>query len=129
MEQEVDITPGTIYFLRFDLGTWSLWDDEDAGVDITVDGQPLGTRVFNDSFTHNPNMKLCWVTGFRSCVFVSQKKKVTIRFTGRGLCTGTSPPRACSNPVPGVMAIDNIVMDSIWSMAKPISGMPIQVCP
>lgn len=113
MEQEVSITPGTIYFLRFDLGTWSLWDDEDAGVDITLDGQPLGTRVFNDSFTHDPNMKLCWVTGFKSCAFVSQKSKVTIRFTGNGKCTKSSPPRACSNPIPGVMAIDNVIMDSI----------------
>lgn len=113
IEQEVNITPGTIYFLRFDLGSWSLWDDEDAGVDITLDGVPLGTRVFNDSFTHDANMKLCWVTGFKSCAFVSQKNKVTIRFTGNGQCTKTSPPRACSNPVPGVMAIDNIVLDSI----------------
>lgn len=113
MQQEVSITPGTIYFLRMDLGTWSGWDDEDAGVDITIDGQPLGTRIFNDSFTHNLNMKLCWVTGLTSCAFVSQKNKVTIRITGNGKCTKTSPPHACSNPVPGVMAIDNVIMDSI----------------
>lgn len=121
IEQDVQVIPGTVYFISIDLGSWWGWDDEDAGVDITINGVALGQRYFNDSFTGNPAMKLFWKT-IHTCAFVPSTNTVTIRITGHGLCTKTSPQRACDNPVPGVIAVDNVLLQVVEIQT------PAQVC-
>jgi|GEM_PF-6205516 len=121
IEQDVQVIPGTVYFIRIDLGSWWGWDDEDAGVDITINGVALGNRYFNDSFTGNPAMKLFWKT-VNTCAFVPSTNTITIRITGHGLCTKTSPQRACDNPVPGVIAVDNVLLEEVQIQT------PAQVC-
>lgn len=113
IEQQVILTPGTLYSIRMDLGTWSEWDDEDAGVDITIDGIPLGSRVYNDEFSQVKGWRLLWKKELRSCTFIAHKSRVTIRFTGNGRCTKTSPAFKCVSPNPGVIALDNVVLDSV----------------
>lgn len=112
IEQDIPVTIGTTYYFKMDLGSWFGWDDEDAGMFVTIDGVQLGPRYFNDSFTGSLAMKLHWET-ITTCAFVAQKSTVTLRITGHGLCTKNSPPRACSNPNPGVMALDNVTIHSI----------------
>lgn len=113
IEQQVILTPGRLYSIRMDLGTWSEWDDEDAGVDITIDGVPLGSRVYNDEFSQVKGWRLHWKKELRSCTFIAHKAKVTIRFTGNGRCTKTSPAFKCTSPNPGVIALDNVFLDSV----------------
>lgn len=113
IEQVINVTPGKIYFIRMDLGTWSEWDDEDAGVNVSIDGVTLGQRVFNDQFSTVQGWRLFWKRDLLSCTFIPKKNKVTVRITGNAKCTSTSPPAKCANPYPGVIAVDNVILDSI----------------
>lgn len=113
IEQTVPTVIGRCYYLKFDLGTHCRWDMSDAGVYISIDGNLLGKRIFNDSFDCISGM-LHWESR-TSKAFVATGTTTTIRFTGEGRCTKNSPtsgPNQCT-PVgsiafPGVMGIDNI---------------------
>lgn len=113
IEQDIQVSPGKIYFIRMDLGTWSEWDDEDAGVDIFINGVQLGERLFNDEFSQTPGWRLFWKRDVISCFFIPNSHQVTVRITGHSKCTSTSPPAKCASPAPGVIAIDNVELDSI----------------
>lgn len=112
MEQTISVVPGKVYFISMELGTWEGWDDMDAGVSITIDGVPLGSRLFHDSFTHSMNMRCQWLKR-ESCFFKSTNSFVTVRITGDSRCTKSSPQTSCNNPYPGVIAVDNVVLHEL----------------
>lgn len=112
IEQDIRVTPGKIYYIRVDLGTWSEWDDEDAGVDVFINGVQLGNRLFNDEFSKVPGWRLFWKKKIVSCSFIPATTQVTVRLTGHSRCTPTSPPAKCASPAPGVIAVDNVELDS-----------------
>lgn len=105
MEQVVTTTPGTLYKIRMDLGSWYDWDKSDAGIIVSIDGQSIG-RYYNDSFSLG-NQKLRWQT-VTTCAFMATGKSTTVRLTADGKCTSYSPPGTCAGPNPGVIAVDNI---------------------
>ncbi|HEY1045763.1 MAG TPA: gliding motility-associated C-terminal domain-containing protein [Bacteroidia bacterium] len=109
MEQTITVVPGKTYFISMELGTWEGWDDMDAGVSITINGVPLGSRIFHDSFTHTMDMRCQWLKR-ESCLFTPKNSVVTVRITGDSRCTKSSPQTSCDNPYPGVIAVDNVVL-------------------
>lgn len=118
IEQDVSVEIGKTYFIQLDLGTWEGWDDMDAGVSITIDNVVLGQRIFHDSFTHSMDIRLQWMTR-TSCPFTPTKDKVTIRITGNSVCTKSSPQTSCDKPMPGVIAVDNIILKELEVKVQP----------
>lgn len=109
MEQTITVVPGKTYFISMELGTWEGWDDMDAGVTVTIDGAPLGNRIFHDSFTNSMAMRCQWLKR-ESCLFTPTRSVITVRITGDSRCTKSSPQTSCNNPNPGVIAVDNVML-------------------
>jgi gliding motility-associated-like protein len=116
IEQAVPMVVGNCYYIEMDLASHCGWDLSDAGVYITLDGVPLGGRVFNDSI-------LCGGQDYgwkrrRSMLFTAVNNPTIVRFTGEGHCIATvTGPYPCSAPGaianPGVIAIDNIELVAV----------------
>src|SRR5690606_13702123 len=108
---------GACYRIEFEIASHCGWDGSDGGVYITLDGQPLGGRIYNDSMLCTSPAQLGWKRR-SSIVFVAQNNPTVVRFTGEGRCTntrtGTYPcagKGALANP--GVIALDNIELISV----------------
>jgi gliding motility-associated-like protein len=121
--------------LNFELGSVCGWDASDAGVFISIDGQQLGGRVFNDSMLCVPDA--INFLPFSSPIFQATANTTTIRFRGEGNCTALSVQigGGCTNvgqlANPGVIGIDNISIEAVNSEANwtnPFSGT-IEICP
>jgi hypothetical protein len=135
IEQDVPTVPGQCYRLNFELGSVCGWDASDAGVFISIDGQQLGDRIFNDSMLCIPDA--INFLPFSSPIFQATANTTTIRFRGQGNCTSLSVQigGGCTNigqPAnPGVIGIDNITIEpvnSVSNWAIPFSGI-IEICP
>ncbi len=118
IEQAVPVVVGNCYYIEFEIAAHCGWDGSDGGVNITLDGQPLGGRIYNDTFncTSSPGgTQLEWKVR-TSPLFTAVNNPTVIRFTGDGrfsdlsVAWNGSPKGAPGNP--GVIALDNIVLVS-----------------
>ncbi|MFN0201630.1 MAG: T9SS type A sorting domain-containing protein [Bacteroidia bacterium] len=107
IEQAVNIPSIKCYVVQMDLMTVCGWDLSDAGVFVNVDGVPIGTRVFTDSFdcVSGEAWKTCQSAPFH----VNNAGTHTIRFTGLGLLQNGQVGN------PGVMGLDNISLVPVSS--------------
>jgi len=118
IEQAVPVVVGNCYYIEFEIAAHCGWDGSDGGVNITVDGVPLGGRIYNDTFNCVPSSsgqtQLEWKKRV-SAIFTATNNPAVIRFTGDGRYTQNSVTWGYPGPVgapsnPGVIAIDNIVL-------------------
>ena len=116
IEQPVPVVVGNCYYIEFEIASHCGWDASDGGVYITLDGNPLGGRIYNDTFNCVPQSggtQLGWKRR-ASAVFTAVNNPTVVRFTGEGRYTDLSvangyvPKGALGNP--GVIAIDNIAL-------------------
>lgn len=107
IEQSVYTVSGQNYRISFDLGTFFGWDLWDAGVSITLNGKPLGTRIYHDSFTYTQDTIIYWKR-MSSIAFTGTGGYVNIRLTGDSRFVQSGG----FNSGVGVIALDNVALDS-----------------
>lgn len=107
IEQTVYTSSKTHYKITFDLGTFFGWDLWDAGVTLTMNGNPLGGRIWHDSFTYTQDTIIYWKK-MESIGFYGTDSLTTFRFTGDSrLVQYMGWGRGV-----GVIAIDNIALET-----------------
>ncbi len=101
VQQTINTTPGALYFIRMDLGTWYYWGF-DAGVDLSINGTQLGSRIAHSDPA--PMGSPGW-RRMSSCIFRATGPTTVVRITGDAQYIANP-----SNPVgiPGVIGLDNV---------------------
>ncbi len=134
IEQIVPTVVNQCYSITIDLGCVYGWDVSDAGVYIQINGVQLGDRLVSNIFSDQP-ATLGWNT-LTSQIFTATSSNTTIRFIGEGRCSEFSvetgqyacfPIGAPGNP--GVMGIDNIVLNVLDEQVNNSSSMIVDLCP
>lgn len=121
IEKQVSLLSVEQYQLSFDLGCWGGGDYSDAGVVLTLDGIPIGSRLFNSQLIAGV---MIWKNVVSDPFSVTNSGTHTLRLTGEGHI----PSGASGNPQ--IIGVDNVVLLSC--MEDPCANdteFPILVCP
>ena len=106
IEQTINTVKDEVYYFSFDLGTFFGWDLWDAGVSISMDGNPFGGRIYHSNFSYTQDDIIYWIR-MRSAFFIGTGYPVTVRFTGDSHIV----QNLGWNRGVGVIALDNVSLE------------------